>query len=398
MTQAPTNTTAPPDAAKAQDPTTALAAAFNYQPLMKIGGHAGLKGLLAAMQPKIATVLPKHITPERVIKAALTAVLQTPKLLNCTQESFMMALIRASQLGLDCSGTLGSGYLVPYYNRAKQCTECQFIPGYRGLIDLARRSNEIAAIEAHAVYVDDVFEVQYGTEPRLIHKPSLKTDRREEFICFYAVGTLRDGTKQLEMMTLADVKKIQSMSKMGNRGPWVDHFSEMGRKTAVRRLCKYLPMSTELEKALQHDNEVEGLDVREIDVEALDNINRTEDLAKRLAGEQDQPPAQLAAPQVPDPTPPAPEPAVQPPTPEQPAKAAPADAGEVEVHFKELLESKGAPAEVLPEAWQRFVRFTVGKELAELNAADVDTLAAKLKSDFNPMGYIPAKNGTQAAQ
>jgi len=263
---------------------------FKYEGLAPVGGPSGLKGLAEMMRPKIASMLPKHITPERMLKALFLAASKTPALFSCTQESLIKSLMDASSLGLDCSGTLGSAYLVPFQNRKKNVTECQLIPGYRGLIDLARRSNEISSIEAHPVYAQDQFEVSFGTNPVLVHKPYLKPDRKPQYICFYAVATLKDGSKQIEVMTLADVEKIRGMSKMGTSGPWKDHFDEMGRKTVVRRIVKYLPMSAELEKALQLDNEADGFDVNAIDVESIENKNRTEDLANRLEsnGEGDQ--------------------------------------------------------------------------------------------------------------
>jgi len=260
-------------------------ATYKYQGNLAVGNQQGLKGLLDAMKPRIAAILPKHIGAERVLKAALTATIRTPKLLGCTQESWMESLMRASQLGLDCSGTLGAAYLVPYGQT------CTFIPGYRGLIDLARRSGKILSIEAHPVYSKDKFRLVLGTSPVIEHQPYLAEDRGDTITCFYAVARLADGGTQVEHMTLADVRKIQAGSKAGRSGPWVDHFAEMGRKTVVRRICKYLPMSAELEKALEWDNEADGIDMETIDVGQIDVTDRSNDLAARLAKEPIEPPA-----------------------------------------------------------------------------------------------------------
>ena len=278
-----------PPQQETQNPDTPLATTFAYQPLMQVGNTAGLKGLAEVMKPKIASMLPKHITAERMLKALFVAASKTPKLLECSQESIVKSLMDASSLGLDCSGTLGSAYLVPFKNKKKDpatgretwITECQLIPGYRGLIDLARRGGQVALIEAHAVYAQDEFDIEYGTVNKIYHKPYLGADRREEFTGFYAVATFRDGTKQPEFMTVADVIKIKNQSKAGKFGPWVDHFSEMARKTVVRRLCKYLPLSPELEKALEIDND--AFDVNTVDVSEIDtSASRTDDLAGRL--------------------------------------------------------------------------------------------------------------------
>lgn len=218
----------------------------------------GLQTLLndPQMQSSIAQVLPRHITPERVVKMALVAASRQPKLLSCTKESICKAIITASELGLDCSGTLGSGYIIPYGN------EATFIPGYRGLIDLARRSGQISNIQAHVVYKQDFFEFELGTDMKLVHKPHIAANRDESkqaIVCAYAIAELTDGTRQIEVMTISQIEGIRKRSKAGNNGPWVTDFAEMARKTVVRRLCKYLPLSPELEKALQIDNENDGL-------------------------------------------------------------------------------------------------------------------------------------------
>lgn len=283
-------------AAPVADRPLAKKETYQYQPLMRIGGTTGLKGLADMMKGRIAAVLPKHVTPERMLKALMVAASKTPAIMDCTQESICKSLMDASALGLDCSGVLGSGYLIPFNKNTKNVKgqwesrkECQFIPGYRGLIDLARRGGQIATIEAHAVYAQDKFLLQYGTESKLNHEPYLGDDRREEYICFYAVATLRDGTKQLEVMTLADVTRIRDAAMAKNRqkeasGPWKDHFSEMARKTVVRRLCKYLPLSPELESAFELEDKAYGERPEVIDVTQIDTTNRTDSLAGRLAG------------------------------------------------------------------------------------------------------------------
>lgn len=82
-----------------------------------------------------------------------------------------------SKLGLDCVGTLGQGYLVPYYNSKIKAYECQFIAGYQGLIELARRSGNIARIESRVVYEKDAFEVEYGLNQKLVHQISEKVSQ-----------------------------------------------------------------------------------------------------------------------------------------------------------------------------------------------------------------------------
>lgn len=215
-----------------------------------------LEGLLNSdqFQKSLADVAPKHITKERIVKLALVAASRQPKLFECTPQSFLQSVMKSAELGLDCVGTLGQGYLVPYYNGKIKAFECQFIAGYQGLIDLARRSGNISRIESRVVYEKDKFDVEYGLDQKLIHKPYLGGDRGK-IVCVYAVAELKDGSRQLEIMTLDEVERIRDRSKAKENGPWVTDFAEMARKTVVRRIVKYLPMSPDLVKAIETDDQ-----------------------------------------------------------------------------------------------------------------------------------------------
>lgn len=214
--------------------------------LVPVSSATAFKTLLEEMRPKIAEALPAHIRPERILKAALIAANKNKDLLDCSKASVMLALMQAAELGLDPSGTLGSGYLVPFKG------QCVFMPGYRGLIDLARRSGQIASIQAHVVFEGDLFEYELGLEPKLRHVPA-GTDEPKTITHAYMVAILKDGTKQIEVMSRAQLDSIRTRSRAGNGGPWVTDYAEMCRKTVVRRGMKYLPLSAELERALEVD-------------------------------------------------------------------------------------------------------------------------------------------------
>lgn len=215
-----------------------------------------LEGLMAngTFQESLKTVLPQHLTPERVVKMALVAASRQPLLFKCTKESFLQAIMKAAELGIDCSGTLGRGYLIPYYNSKLSAYEAQFLVGYQGLIELARRSGNIARIESRVVYEKDKFTVEYGLDQKLIHTPLLASDRGQ-MQCVYAIAEMTDGSRQLEVMTISEVESIRNRSKAKDSGPWKTDYAEMARKTVIRRLAKYLPLSTELQKAFEADDE-----------------------------------------------------------------------------------------------------------------------------------------------
>ena len=196
-----------------------------------------VKGLLDKMGPQLARALPRHLSPDRMTRIALTELRKVPKLLTCSPESFCGAIMACSQLGLEPGSALGQIYLIPYGK------EVQVILGYKGMIELARRSGQIVSLSAHEVHENDLFEFEYGLTEKLRHVPSLKD--RGQLVAVYAVAHFVGGGHQIEVMSKQDVDKVRARSKSGNSGPWVSDPTEMSKKTVVRRLFKYLPISIE---------------------------------------------------------------------------------------------------------------------------------------------------------
>lgn len=192
---------------------------------------------------QIAMALPAHLTPERMIRLACTEFSKNPALQRCNQTSVFGAIIQAAQLGLEI-GVLGQAYLVPYKDT------CQLIPGYKGLIALARRSGEVSSIETHIVYENDEFDLELGLESKIKHKPYLDGERGMPRLV-YGVARFKDGGHHLEWMSIEDVHKIRARSKASASGPWVSDYAQMVRKTLIRRMMNYLPMSIELSNAIQ---------------------------------------------------------------------------------------------------------------------------------------------------
>ncbi len=205
-----------------------------------------INSVMEKYKNEIARALPKHMTADRMARVALTCLRENPKLAECEPLSFMGAILKASSLGLE-PGLQGHAYLIPYRNNKKGITECNFIPGYRGLIDLARRSKEIQSIAAHVVKENDEFDYEYGLDEKLIHKPAV-SDRGKTYLV-YAVAKLVGGGHQFEVMDMQQIEDIRKRAPYDNP-VWKSDFDEMCRKTAVRRLVKYLPTSVELRETL----------------------------------------------------------------------------------------------------------------------------------------------------
>lgn len=223
-----------------------------------------VKALLEKAAPSIAAVLPKHLTVERLTKVALSATARTPALLACSPHSLVRAVMQGAELGLEVGGLLGEAYLVPFKDTI------QLIVGYRGLVKLARQSGALTSIEAYTVHARDVFELEYGLEPKLVHKPFLTGDRGD-VVAVYAIARFKDGGRQVDVMTAAEVEAVRDRSAAAKSGPWVTDYAEMSKKTVVRRLCKYLPLSPELARALEHEVAIdEGVRSPVIDVTLFD--------------------------------------------------------------------------------------------------------------------------------
>ena len=190
--------------------------------------------------------------------------------------------MQSAQLGLEPGSALGQAYLVPYGN------QCQLILGYRGMIDLARRSGQVLSLNAYAVRDGDDFSYQLGLRPDIHHVPSPEAGRDTKPITFvYAVATLRGGGYQFEVMSRAEVEKVRSTSASykckKEKSIWGTHFEDMAKKTVIRRLFKYLPVSIEALEITNADakreagEEVKPEDVIDINAVTVEDFKDIED-------------------------------------------------------------------------------------------------------------------------
>ena len=215
-----------------------------------------VKDLIEIRMPEIQKVLPSVISPQQFLRLTLNAIQSTPHLMECTMPSFYGAVMQCAQLGLK-PNVNGEAYLIPFKNNKKGGVyECQFIVGYKGLMLLARRSGEVANIDAQTVYENDEFELSYGFDPMLVHKPYLKGDRGKP-VGFYATVMLKDGGKSAHYMTVEDAQKYgKRYSKAYNNSPWMTDFEAMAKKSCLRQVLKYAPMSTDVDGAIRADEKV----------------------------------------------------------------------------------------------------------------------------------------------
>lgn len=230
-----------------------------------------VRALVESMAPALARALPKHVDSERYSRIAMTAIRNAPQLGEClsTREgkmSLLGSLMQSAQLGLE-PGVLGSCYILPFRKSFKdgrgqwgKRMEAQFVIGYRGMIDLARRSGAIKTLYANEVCENDELEMSYGVGGTLKHVPNLRGDRGE-VIGYYAFAQLQGGDGAYQYIywpkeSVIEHAKEHSETWGRDWSPWTKHFDGMAKKTMIRQLFKILPVSVELQYADAHDEKV----------------------------------------------------------------------------------------------------------------------------------------------
>jgi phage RecT family recombinase len=228
------------------EPTKAVALVTQVQQAMKREDRAQMLDTLLAGS---------GITPDRFMAVVLNSIVRSPDIQNASLESILDSVRVAATLRLEPTGILGEGYIVKYKDTA------QFEAGYRGLMKLARRSGQIDTMDSQVVYDADEFQVELGTEPRILHRPTIEGERGN-FRGAYAYARLTNGELVIEWMTMADLEAVRKSSRNGSGqySPWVNHPGEMYRKTVIKRLMKRLPLGTDGELALTHEAELDAQD------------------------------------------------------------------------------------------------------------------------------------------
>jgi len=223
-----------------------------------------------AMQAQIRLALPKHVKAERLVRIVLTQLQRVQHLDECEPKSFLGALMECAALGLE-PGTLGQAWIIPFRNNKTNRYEAQLIVGYRGLVQLAYRSAQIASIRAQVVYEEDLFDYSEGLEPRLEHKPASNSTHDPRNITHaYAVVHTTTGGVIHDVMSIGEIESVRARSRAGKSGPWVTDYAEMCKKTVLRRCLKLCPASAEIQRAQELEETLESGERQVFDAGAID--------------------------------------------------------------------------------------------------------------------------------
>ncbi len=205
-----------------------------------------IRDILERLKPGIVQALPKHMNADRLVRIAMTSVRKNPQLLKCTPESLCACLLTCSQRGLEPDSSGQQAHLIPYG------TECTLIFGFRGLMELALRHKDVLSFDVpQVVYKGDDYVYKLGLEPKLEHTPGTDTKHADEdVVAFYVVARLASGATPFVWMWNEQVLAVRNAIKDWQKKPWKKHYQEQGKKTVIRRFCKVLPASADLQAAL----------------------------------------------------------------------------------------------------------------------------------------------------
>lgn len=235
--------------------TTSLEAAVGEASLATPKVGITVSGMLEERRGRITQALGKFADADHFMETVVIQTQKEPKLLNCTHASLMGAVMQAAQLRLEF-GQLGLVYLVP--RRIKGVLQAQFMVGYRGYIDLSRRSGDVKDIVALPVYEKDIFR-RWRDEngEHLLHEPHLGEDRGE-IVRFYGHCILKSGGQILQVMELSDIAKRRAFSESAHSdfSPWNTNPEAMALKSCVLKMKPWLPLTISDAQGLANDETV----------------------------------------------------------------------------------------------------------------------------------------------
>lgn len=206
---------------------------------------------------QLAAALPKFLDTDHFIRSAITEFRLNPQLAECSVPSVLGYFMQAAACGLEPASMLGQCYPVPFNNKKTGQKEAQFICGYRGMLSIARRSGEIASVIAEIVHEKDEFDLEYGLEPKLVHKPYIDGNPGPMIGAYVVVRFKGEGVEPLiKFMPKDEIDSHRKRSKASGYGPWVTDYDEMAKKTVFRSVFKWLPISIEQIQATTTDGGV----------------------------------------------------------------------------------------------------------------------------------------------
>jgi len=234
-----------------------------------------LNDYLESKRSSLIKIAPQGTDVDRIIRVAMFETAKNERLVQCSPSSVYMALAKACELDLVAGGVLHRASLVPMWDKKSKGYNAELWIEYTGLMDLVKRSGEVAHFKAEVVYENDDFEHSFDLEKGEVLRHKKCHDNPGDLLLAYAVCFFKDGQRQVEVMRKDQINKIRKSSRSPDSGPWAQHTEEMWRKTVIRRICKYLPLTPKTTAVLEHDIQSDfgsmGIESIDIDVHEQDD-------------------------------------------------------------------------------------------------------------------------------
>ncbi|AGO47426.1 RecT-like ssDNA annealing protein [Cellulophaga phage phi19:3] len=223
--------------------------------------------------------LPKDYSAENALKSAYLVLNESltrdkkPVLTACSQGSIANALLKMVVWGV--SPLKGQIYFVPYGDKLEASVS------YLGNVMMAKRYGKLKAIKANCIMKGDEFEFEIVPETglrRIVkHKQTLQSIGSDEIIGAYAAFELVDGTMDVEIMNMDQIKKSWNQGATNGGSPAHKNFpDQMAQRTVLNRACKMLIRSSD-DKVLYDDVDNE-IDVAKEDVKHAISENANTDI------------------------------------------------------------------------------------------------------------------------
>lgn len=210
-----------------------------------------LKQTITTLKPQFKAALPKHVPVEKFTRVLMTAVSSNPQLAESNRNSLFSACMKLAQVGLMPDGQEAA--IVTF--RTKEGVMAKEMPMVKGVLKLVRNSGELATLSPHVVHANDEFKWWIDEDgEHFKHVPATKD--RGEITHVYAMAKLKDNSVYLEVMSKEDIDKVRASSRAKDGAAWTDWYSEMGKKTVIRRLAKRLPLSSDLEAVVTGEDDL----------------------------------------------------------------------------------------------------------------------------------------------
>jgi phage RecT family recombinase len=206
---------------------------------------------MQGLMPHVPALLPPDITPEQFRAALYLELAGRPGLAECTQESLRDAVIKAATYGLLPGRDV---HLLPFANRRKGGKkEATFVPNYFGVILALERSGKVRRAFAHPVQEGDEWGFDMFAD-RPVHRPAVTLGKAPGAVLFYYGAVMfTDGTCAFEVLSLDDIEAVMKRAPAHESGPWVTDRVMMCRKTAIKRVAKYVRLTPGQRAMLDED-------------------------------------------------------------------------------------------------------------------------------------------------